>query len=740
MARPQTSNELPESFTANYNGGVYNGLMQVSQANSKAVFVIGESKTPFTADNVIVKGGDDSRYVGNWNWTAPNKTSINSTKVGFLPFVGCKTTSTNGAPSFMNLIISGTGANSLTLNVSGECGTSQTKYVIDAKQGTLYGTWNTVSHEYEYAPSGNSVSKPYDEQDIPFTGNYDGISYANAPLINSTSTALSLTILPKINPTITESANAVLMGSGMTFTANTNGGESPYTYNFMIYNSSTNALVANMLFTNVASATNSFAYYSSSTGGYYANVTVTDSVPYSDNSTKVDFSVYSAQSNVQYSCTVNGERQLSLLSSNTTLANGPDTNYIWTNATPTYDGNSRWTASIPGATWIWDSNVVTNPSVNQTVHFEKAFNVPGTVKAAILTIATDNDGNFSINSQKSSSWKTSDLSYEAATSFSITNTIISGNNLVHFNVTNIGQAGSNYESNPAGLLYNLSICYIPASFSNSDVHVSIPNSNIDAGQSEIITASVTGGVTPYTSYVWMLNGNQIGKNSISLVFNGNSSTLGKDILSVTVTDSAGQKATGTGNVLVNPVPSFGAPGLTIPDSTLNVGQSEIIAANEIGGTAPFTYSWTENGNPVSGDTSNKLTFNAYVAGTNTIGVKVVDARGISASTNGIVQVINGISFGVPQISIPNSILEIGQSETVTANVLGGTAPYTFVWTDNGNTLSGTTNTITFTANSNNLGINNLEAVVTDSNKQQATGSGTVTVVNGISFGAPQISG
>ena len=65
MARPQTSNELPESFTANYNGGAYNGLMQVSQTNSKAVFVVNENTAPFTADNVTVKGGDDSRYVGN---------------------------------------------------------------------------------------------------------------------------------------------------------------------------------------------------------------------------------------------------------------------------------------------------------------------------------------------------------------------------------------------------------------------------------------------------------------------------------------------------------------------------------------------------------------------------------------------------------------------------------------------------------------------------------------------------
>ncbi len=734
--------DLPTTFTMDYGGDQYNGTMVTNLSSVSKTFIVNESSSPLSVDNVLVQGGDDGIFVGNWDWTAPNATNIKSTEVNYLPWVGCKTTTKNGSPSFMNLTITGATSNSLSFNVAaGQCTNSKPasiSYAVNAiGSNTIYGTWNIKSNEYE---DSRGLSTPYDgDYDKPFTGVYNSNYYTKAPFVNNTNTTLSLTILPKINPTITASANSVSTGSSIIFTANTNGGESPYTYNFMIYNSSTNAFVANMLFADVASATNSFAYSPSSTGGYYANVTVTDSVPYSNNSTKVDFSVYSAQSKVQYSCTVNGETQLSLLSSSTTLANGPDTNSVWTNATPTYDGNSRWKANIPGATWIWDSNVVTQPTANQTVHFKKTFDVPGTVKAAILTIATDNDGNFSINSQRNPSWKTSDLSYEAATSFNITNTILSGNNIVRFNVTNIGQAGSTYELNPAGLLYNLSICYTPASFSNSDVHVSIPDSTIDVGQSETITASVTGGVTPYTSYVWMLNGNQIGTNSNLLVFNGNSSTLGKDTLNVIVTDDAGQKAIGTGNVLVNSVPSFGAPGLTIPDSTLNVGQSEIIAANEIGGTAPFTYSWTENSNPVSGDTSNQLTFNAYVAGTNTIGVKVVDARGISASTNGIVKVVNSMSFGAPSLTVPNSILEVGQSETITANVLGGTAPYTFAWTDNGNAISGTKNTITFTANSNNLGTNNFKAVVTDANNQQATGTGTVTVVNGISFGVPQIT-
>ena len=165
--------------------------MQVSQTNNKAVFVIGENKTPLTADNVTVKGGDDSRYVGNWNWTAPNETNIKSTAVNFLPFAGCKTTGTNGAPSFMNLTITGATPNSISFVVSsGQCANGKpgsASYTVNTiGSNTIYGTWKIVSHEYEYGSSSNSISKPYDEQDIPFTGNYNRGTYNGLMQVSQT--------------------------------------------------------------------------------------------------------------------------------------------------------------------------------------------------------------------------------------------------------------------------------------------------------------------------------------------------------------------------------------------------------------------------------------------------------------------------------------------------------------------------------------------------------------------------
>jgi YVTN family beta-propeller protein len=80
-------------------------------------------------------------------------------------------------------------------------------------------------------------------------------------------------------------------GNTITFTATATGGTSPYTYNYLITNTVTGNLVANMLFTNVASTTNSFAWTipGADIGNtVQANVIVTDSAysPETANSVK----------------------------------------------------------------------------------------------------------------------------------------------------------------------------------------------------------------------------------------------------------------------------------------------------------------------------------------------------------------------------------------------------------------------------------------------------------------------
>ena len=61
------------------------------------------------------------------------------------------------------------------------------------------------------------------------------------------------------------------------------------------------------------------------------------------------------------------------------------------NAVATYNGHPAWTANIPGATWIWETEFVQNPTTDETKTFVRHFWWSGNDgDDANLTIATDN--------------------------------------------------------------------------------------------------------------------------------------------------------------------------------------------------------------------------------------------------------------------------------------------------------------------------------------------------------------
>ena len=59
--------------------------------------------------------------------------------------------------------------------------------------------------------------------------------------------------------------------------------------------------------------------------------------------------------------------------------------------------NSRWTASIPGASWIWVTPYVDNPAINESSTFVKTFTISGTPTSATLDINADNSYEVFVN-------------------------------------------------------------------------------------------------------------------------------------------------------------------------------------------------------------------------------------------------------------------------------------------------------------------------------------------------------
>ena len=145
-----------------------------------------------------------------------------------------------------------------------------------------------------------------------------------------------------------------------------------------------------------------------------------------------------------------------LLSGTSTLVTGPDmSSYGPAKAVYTVSG---WTASIPGATWIWDNNKVSSPTKDQTCNFYDSFFVTGAVHEAVLHYAADNHAYVYVNGVNIGCDK-SNGSFTSSTQVkcTVTKYLKTGLNYFQFSVTNAGSNGSTYSTNPGGLLYKLSV-------------------------------------------------------------------------------------------------------------------------------------------------------------------------------------------------------------------------------------------------------------------------------------------
>gem|GEM_PF-1469843 len=126
---------------------------------------------------------------------------------------------------------------------------------------------------------------------------------------------------------------------------------------------------------------------------------------------------------------------------------------------------------------------------------------------------------------------------------------------------------------------------------------------------------------------------------------------------------------GSATIVVNPVPSVFAGGMTVICS----GQSTTLNATVVGGTAPFNYTWT----PATG-LSNPAILNPVATPLNTTfyTLVVTDINGCVDADNALI-VVNP----TPNVNagLDKTIL-LGTSTPMTASVIGGLPPYTYLWT------------------------------------------------------------
>ena len=213
----------------------------------------------------------------------------------------------------------------------------------------------------------------------------------------------------------------------------------------------------------------------------------------------------------------------------------------------------------------------------------------------------------------------------------------------------------------------------------------------------MVTTTVSGG-TPIYTYTWSAGG---AGSSLNGVIAGS--------YTVTATDANGCVITSPAAVGLTP---GGTASITaVSNITCNGANNGALTVSPIGGSSPFTYSWTPGGQ--TNATATSLSPGTYTATiTDFFGCK---STAVSTITQPTILTVIMNSNNVKCFSTATG--------TVTAAGTGGTGPYTYLWSTLASTLSTVPNVV----------VGNYPCTVTDANGCSITQSITVTEPTAISL-------
>ena len=228
---------------------------------------------------------------------------------------------------------------------------------------------------------------------------------------------------------------------------------------------------------------------------------------------------------------------------------------------------------------------------------------------------------------------------------------------------------------------------------NPGLSVTVADVNACYEADAIFTANASGGAAPY-SYAWTVDGVAAGTDSNTLTLSG---VTADAVIAVAVTDAfdngdtADCIASDTAALDVNADLS-----VTVADVNACYEADAIFTANASGGTAPYSYAWTIDG-VAAGTDSSTLTLSAVTAGA-AIAVTVTDAydngdaADCTASDTAALDVNSDLSVTVADVGACYEADAI-----FTANVSGGTAPYSYAWTVDGVAAGTDSSTLTLSS-------------------------------------------
>jgi len=242
-----------------------------------------------------------------------------------------------------------------------------------------------------------------------------------------------------------------------------------------------------------------------------------------------------------------------------------------------------------------------------------------------------------------------------------------------------------------------------------------------AGNDGTAIVSVTGGAVPY-SYLW---------NDPLSQSTPTATGLKTGIYSVTVTDANGCSASASVTITEPTQLSASATGISVKCFGGNDGSATVTAS---GGTATYTYLWNDLA------AQKTPTATGLIAGT--YQVNVTDANGCTVSASGtITQPANALTAS----AIATNVKCFGGNDgTASSTTSGGTAPYSYLWTDPAaqttpianNLIAGTYNLTVTDANGCTT---SLSVTITQPTELTATVSGSDAKCFGASDGSATVA-
>ena len=523
-------------------------------------------------------------------------------------------------------------------------------------------------------------------------------------------------LVQALNVSITNCANSIVdVSQSCTFTATEGNAITPYTANFFLYNSITNAFVTNNLFTGISATSNTWTYIFTGTDAgqtEYANVVIKDNNGIISNSPKTS------------TVTVNSLPSLTITSSNMFVDSGQTFNLIVTDAG---GRGGQFTVNIINYTPATPVQVGASNVLIQSVGGNNGI-------TKLTSLSTTQANTFKYNAIAT------DLGTTAPFTF----------NAVAFIVTVNEALG------------------IPA--------ITAPASaqTLDAGQTVTFTASIPGGNLGTSSYTynWIIfnsvtNGlmanqpwSSVASTSNSYTFTSNTNIVGNTLnANVFVTDSANTPVTTNSvkSVLITIDQALGVPTLSASNSpNVDTGQYELFLAALPGGstgTGSYAYNYIITNSITNTVIANQLWTNVpgssntflwqvptSLAG-NTINANVIitDSATTAVTSNSVKTAAITVSPALASTSWVASIASIGtgSTQTLTATISGGTSTYSYnflVYNSAGQVtnalytgLPSTTNAFAFSQSSTwGIGTFTANLFVTDSASNQVTVSNTLT--------------